>query len=302
MTATSRAPGRRPCAAAKSSLTVTSSSECGDRQAPEAQPGHVVEARLAVFRQRHDAPGHRVVEARDLEVHPVRRRGSRPGCTPGSAPSRSATDLGGAHQICEHLREALVGVVALLRDRQRIVGHARHHEGGDAAEQRPARSRPPCRAGATGRAAACGRVRSSPGQLPRCPCARRCARCPTMRPSAHADHAVGHPGDHDVVRDHDRGRAEAAVDAGNGLEHDACRSRSRARRWARRRAARPGAWRSRGRWPPAAARRPTVAPENDRCARPGPRARAPPRASSGARAISVTSATFSRAVRLGIRL
>ena len=93
-----------------------------------------------------------------------------------------------------------------------------------------------------------------------------------------------------------------AIDARATPRSPECRSWNRALRSARRTAAPPAAWRWRARWRRAAARRRKAAAGKwcIRASRP-----TTARASSGrigASAISVTSATFSYAVRLGIRL
>jgi hypothetical protein len=121
-----RSPGWKPWAAAKSSLMATSSS-CARRREPAApQVGHV-EPRRAGLRQGEDLAGHRIVEALDLQVHG------------GHDASLDLVDawqlrelfrhrLRGAHEVHEHLGEALVDVIAHLRDLQRLVRHARHDE------------------------------------------------------------------------------------------------------------------------------------------------------------------------------
>ena len=117
-----------------------------------------------------------------------------------------------------------------------------------------------------------------------------------------ADDAVGHAGDGRVVRDDDRGGAELAVDALERLEHDdAGRDVERAGRLVAQQHVGPLGDRARdGDALLLAAGE--LRRESDRG---GGRGRPGASASSGVigcSAISVTSATFSRAVRLGIRL
>ena len=115
-------------------------------------------------------------------------------------------------------------------------------------------------------------------------------------------HAVGHAGDRRVVGDHDGGGAELAVDAGDRLEHDdAGVVVERAGRLVAQQHVGPLGDGARDRDPLLLAagelRREVV-----QSGRPGRPARSASSGAHGIAAISVTSATFSRAVRLGIRL
>ena len=128
-----------------------------------------------------------------------------------------------------------------------------------------------------------------------CRCALRRRHAAVGEP----DHAVGHRRDRRVVRDDDGGGAELRVHARERLEHDdAGGDVERAGRLVAEQHRGPLGDRARDRDALLLAagelRRKVVAPR-----RRGRRAPAPPPAASGRSEISVTSATFSRAVRLG---
>ena len=209
----------------------------------------------------------------DPGLHVARRRGGRRRFAP-APPARAARRRRRAGSGRRRSRR-------LLRPLQGPPGGDRGHEGGRrAGHEQPDGEGLPADPGQVAAELAVERRHQeiSAGE-------RRCSFASRGRdqPVGHAHHPVGHLGDDGVVGD-DRGRgAQFAVDALEGLEHRACRWRRRARRWARRRAARPGAWRWRGRWPPAAARRRRAAKGSGPCGRREPHAApGPPPARWGA--------------------
>ena len=263
---------------------------------------NVVQHRAAWLRQRDQSAGQRLVLAGDIDgdVHDHAHVGLRDAVDLGQPRlhrERRAPDGG------EHVGEAAARVVV----RHRALERVERAEIGD--EHRDAR-REHERDGERLPA----HHHEVPDELPRegahgLPVKVLGARAPGVavfpgHPAiGQRQHAVGHVRDARVVRDHHRRRAQLAWRRGRSRRARRRPSRGRARPWARRRAAPigrlamaramatrccspPESWE--GKWPARGA-------EPDE--RPAPR-----RACSGCSTISVTSATFSRAVRLGIRL